>query len=504
MKNKFISLRVKILIILVVFSTLILLLAGTFVPYFTRNYLLELRKQRLLEQQTVVSSLLDDINQAKNPDSRIDLLKSEESFRFMDLSARSSEMCIWICIPVGDSSCATFQILQFGKTDSMGENYDQSSITISLSELEIIQNAYSGNNPSFYQSAFPSCFSENTLSLSFIKNLQNPIEFKDLTEDESILVFIHSPLNDLYSLTDNLMWVLFVIILLLYLLIWGLVFYLTAHVIDPVKKMQSVADSIKRGDFSQSVSIRQNDEIGQLAESINSMSSELSEIDTIQSDFITNISHDFRSPLTSIKGYVEAILDGTIDKDSQSKYLNIVLDETNRLTKMANNVLDLSKLQSGQIEIHPVPFNLNEMIIRLALGFEKRVDDRQIEMNLDFVQEKLICVADENLIERVVYNLLDNALKFTPQKGKITIETSIVSKKAFISVKDNGIGISEDSLPHIFERFHKGDKSRGRDRQGAGLGLTIVKQILNAHNENISVSSTVGKGTAFSFSLPLE
>lgn len=504
MKNKFISLRVKILVLLVLFCSVVLLVISFFVPALTRSYLIVQRKERLLEQQTIVSTLLDDLNKTQNKSSQFDLLRSDESFRFIDLTARSAKMCIWICIKNNDENNPTYQILQFGATNTSDAKGNNNSIPITQSELEIINNAYSMSSIQYFNSAFPSCFKENTLSLSFTKNISRPVDFKDPNLDNSVLVFIHSPLTDLYSLSNNLVWLLLIIILLIYLLIWGVAFYLTAHVIDPIKKMQAVADSIKRGDFSQTVSIKQNDEVGQLAESINSMSTELSEIDTIQSDFITNISHDFRSPLTSIKGYVEAILDGTIDQNNQYKYLNIVLDETNRLTKMANNVLDLSKLQSGQIEVHPTAFNLNEMIIRLALGFEKRVDDRQIKMNLDFSQDKLMCFADEGLIERVIYNLLDNAIKFTPQKGAITVETSIVSKKAYVTVKDNGIGISEESLPHIFERFHKGDKSRGKDRQGAGLGLTIVKQIINAHNEDIFVTSAVGEGTTFAFYLPLE
>ena len=259
--------------------------------------------------------------------------------------------------------------------------------------------------------------------------------------------------------------------------------------------MKKAAEAITKGDFSQEVHITSNDEVGELASSFNVMAKELQSVDTLQSDFIANISHDFRSPLTSIKGYVEAILDGTIPQEQYSKYLSIVLDEANRLTKMTNNILDLTKMENGQIELHRVNFDINEMIIKLALSLEQRFEEKKIHVDFQFIQEKLYVNADLDLIQRVVYNLLDNALKFTEEGDSITVETSIVARKAYIVVSDTGMGISEEVLPHIFERFHKGDKSRGKNKMGAGLGLAIVKQIMLTHHEDITVRSQVGEGT---------
>ena len=197
------------------------------------------------------------------------------------------------------------------------------------------------------------------------------------------------------------------------------------------------------------------------------------------------------------------MLDGTIPEDSYDKYLQIVLDEANRLTKMTNNVLDLTKMENGQITLNRQVFDINEMIVGLALSFEQRVEEKKIDIRFQFLQEKLFVNADLDLIQRVVYNLLDNALKFTETGDCITVETSIVGRKAHISVSDTGCGIDEASLPHVFDRFNKGDKSRGKNKMGTGLGLAIAKQIIVNHGEDISVSSHLGEGTKFSFTLPI-
>ena len=197
------------------------------------------------------------------------------------------------------------------------------------------------------------------------------------------------------------------------------------------------------------------------------------------------------------------MLDGTIPQDSYDKYLQIVLDEANRLTKMTNNVLDLTKMENGQIELNRRSFDINELIVGLALSFEQRVEDKKIQIQFQFIQEKLFVYADFDQIQRVIYNLLDNALKFTDEGDSITVETSIIGKKAHISVEDTGCGIEENALPHVFDRFNKGDKSRGKNKLGTCLGLAIAKQIIVNHGEDISVTSHLGEGTKFSFTLPL-
>ena len=269
--------------------------------------------------------------------------------------------------------------------------------------------------------------------------------------------------------------------------------------LTPVKQMTQAAQAISKGDFSQEVEVRSNDEIGQLEQAFNTMAKELQSVDTLQSDFIANISHDFRSPLTSIKGYVEAMLDGTIPQELFPKYLKVVLDEANRLTKMTNNVLDLTKMENGQIEMHIRPFDINESIVSIALTFEQRVNEKKIKMNFQFLQEKLYVSADPDLIERVIYNLLDNAIKFTPEGGRITLETEVKNDTAEITVRDSGSGVPPEDREKIFDRFFTADRAHTAGK-GTGLGLSICKRIMDMHGQSIRLLDTE-EGAAFRFTL---
>jgi signal transduction histidine kinase len=222
-----------------------------------------------------------------------------------------------------------------------------------------------------------------------------------------------------------------------------------------------------------------------------------------QRKFVSNVSHDFRSPLTSIKGYVEAILDGTIPYEMQDKYLNIILNETGRLTKLTSSLLELNNYDSRHSIMEIAPFDLNAIIKSTAASFEGTCSAKHLTIELVLTDTQMVVRANEGKIQQVLYNLLDNAIKFSPEDSVITIETTQRSDKVFVSVKDRGIGISRENLNKIWERFYKIDSSRGKDKKGTGLGLSIVKEIILAHNENINVISTEGVGTEFIFTLPV-
>ena len=214
------------------------------------------------------------------------------------------------------------------------------------------------------------------------------------------------------------------------------------------------------------------------------------------------MSHDFRSPLTSIKGYIEAILDGTIPYEMQDKYLNIILFETERLNKLTNSLLELNKFGShGKTILYMKSFDINYIIRMTALTFEGICREKHISIELILSGKTLFVTADMEKIQQVIYNLTDNAIKFSHPDSSITIETTEKNDKVFISVKDSGIGIPNDSLKKIWERFYKTDVSRGKDKRGTGLGLAIVREIIQAHDENINVISTEGVGTEFIFTL---
>ena len=275
----------------------------------------------------------------------------------------------------------------------------------------------------------------------------------------------------------------------------------TKVVYFPLKKITVAANEYAAGNLAHNIPITTHDEIGYLASTLNYMSSELNEMEQYQHNFIANVSHDFRSPLTSIKGYLEAILDGTIPQELYHKYLHIVISETERLNKLTQGMLTLNSLDSKGY-LTRTNFDINRTIKDTAATFEGTCSAKGITFDLTFADSIQMVYADLGKIQQVLYNLIDNAIKFSHEDSIIYIQTSIRYEKIFISVKDTGIGIPKDSQKKIFERFYKTDLSRGKDKKGTGLGLAIVKEIIQAHGENIDVVSTEGVGTEFIFSLP--
>ena len=244
------------------------------------------------------------------------------------------------------------------------------------------------------------------------------------------------------------------------------VYILTIH--RPLKQMLRSAAAYAEGAYETPIPVQQEDELGFLANVMNFMAHELDSLEEDQRKFISNISHDFRSPLTSIKGYAEAMADGTIPPGMQEKYLNIIVFESERLEK---------------------------------LTLEGRCQEKSLTFDLRLSETPLTVKADAAKIDQVLHNLIDNAIKFSNSNSAISIETTLRNGKVFVSVKDSGIGIPGGSLNKIWERFYKTDLSRGKDKKGTGLGLAIVREIIHAHHENINVISTEGVGTEFIFSL---
>lgn len=269
----------------------------------------------------------------------------------------------------------------------------------------------------------------------------------------------------------------------------------------PVYRMQKSAREYALGNYSMPICMNREDELGFLADTMDFMADSLKDHDEDQRKLISNISHDFRSPLTSIKGYIEAMLDGTIPFEMQEKYLNIVLRETERLTKLTSGLLTLNSMDPKQNRLCKSRFDINTVIKNTAATFEGTCTARNISIELLFTDWESYVYADMGKIQQVLYNLIDNAIKFSRPDSVITIETTMKYEKIFVSVRDTGVGIPKDSLKKIWERFYKTDASRGRDKKGTGLGLAIVKEIIQLHDENINVVSTEGVGTEFIFSL---
>ena len=268
--------------------------------------------------------------------------------------------------------------------------------------------------------------------------------------------------------------------------------------------LQIIQDAVvhyTNGDFDHEIDVKTNDEYRELANSIHLLADQHANLVEYQKNFIANISHDFRSPLTSIKGYAEAIKDGTIPYEIQGKYLNIILFETDRLANLTNDLLDLSNFENKGVHLSFTKFDITKMLKQSAMTFEGKCSQKNLKIRLSFPENTLIVYADKGKIQQVVHNLIDNAIKFSHPDGIIYVSVMERREKVLVSVRDTGIGIPKESISKVWERFYKTDLSRGKDKRGTGLGLSITKQIIAAHNENIKVSSTEGVGTEFVFSL---
>lgn len=281
--------------------------------------------------------------------------------------------------------------------------------------------------------------------------------------------------------------------------IFSILYFIT---VLPLEKLNKAALEYTKGNYSYPITVNTTDEFGTLATSLFFMAGEIRNLDNYQKKFVANISHDFRSPLTSIKGYAEALQDGTIPYEMKDKYLGIILFETERLTKLTGSLLTLNGFENKGILLEVTSFDINLIIKKTAETFEGICKNKKITLNLIFSNKTTLVDADMGKIQQVLYNLLDNAIKFSNQSSTIKISTQEKGDKVFVSVKDYGIGIPKESINKIWERFYKTDASRGKDKKGTGLGLSITKEIITAHNENINVISTQGVGTEFIFTLP--
>lgn len=316
-------------------------------------------------------------------------------------------------------------------------------------------------------------------------------------------VLIHKPMSQVTSYGDGFINISYLSMALIFLCSLVILAVFTGAVYLPIRKIARSAKSYAEGNFDNRIQIDTGGELGYMAASLNYMASELSSLENDQRKFIANVSHDFRSPLTSIKGYIEAIMDGTIPYEMQDKYLNIILVETERLNKLTQSMLELNKYGSHGAILDVSRFDINNIIKMTVQSFEGTCTRKKISFELILTGEELFVNADMSKIQQVLYNLIDNAIKFSNSGSVITIETTERNDKVFLSVKDTGVGIPKESLKKIWERFYKTDSSRGKDKKGTGLGLAIVKEIIQAHGENINVISTEGVGTEFIFTLPL-
>lgn len=329
--------------------------------------------------------------------------------------------------------------------------------------------------------------------------------FSPITSNYKIkgYVVILKPVRELKEQSNGYLTIMYITLVLLMLLSLIILIFFTEIIYIPLKKIIYATEQYADGNMHYEFSVDTNDEMGYLAGTLNYMANEIAASEDHQKKFVANVSHDFRSPLTSIRGYLEAMLDGTIPPEMHEKYINIVLNETSRLTKLTNSLLQLNNLNTKGMILEKTEFDINSVIRDTVATFEGLCEKKNICISLILVGERMIVIGDMSKLQQVLYNLIDNAIKFSHNNSTITIETREKKSKLCVSVKDTGIGIPKESQKLIFDRFYKTDLSRGKDKRGTGLGLSITKEIIHSHGENINVISTEGVGTEFIFTIPI-
>lgn len=279
------------------------------------------------------------------------------------------------------------------------------------------------------------------------------------------------------------------------------IFLSTKSVSNDIKRLNKGVNIVAKGNLDYEFTTNREDEIGELSRNFNQMIGELKHMEDSRRKFISDLSHDLRSPITSIKGYIVGVLDGTIPPEKWEKYLTIAREETDRLTKLINDILDLSKMQSGELSIQKGEFDIHELLLNVLDRFEERIEKKHAEVTFKLVEGEPNVIGDRDLIERVVYNLVDNAVKFVEESGTLELMTNEKENKILVGIRNTGTPIQAEKLAKIWQRFTKLDASRGLNKKSSGLGLAIVKEILDAHHEKIDVYSNEFLGVMFVFSL---
>lgn len=279
------------------------------------------------------------------------------------------------------------------------------------------------------------------------------------------------------------------------------VYFISERTIGPLKSMSKAAKSFASGKFDARVTVTGRDEVAELATAFNNMADSLSNLENMRRSFMANVSHDLRTPMTTISGFIDGILDGAIPAEKHEYYLNIIATEVRRLSRLVAQLLDISRMQAGERRFTMTVFDICEMARQILISFEATIDRKHLAVEFNCDDDTMLAYADRDSIYQILYNICDNGVKFSKEGGKFRISILERDKKVHVSVYNEGDGIPPEDLPYVFDRFYKSDKSRGLDKSGVGLGLYIAKTIIDAHNEKIVVRSVYGEYCEFEFTL---
>ncbi|WP_207753508.1 sensor histidine kinase [Sporosalibacterium faouarense] len=316
-------------------------------------------------------------------------------------------------------------------------------------------------------------------------------------------VFMHTPVYEIDETLHEVYKIILTSMAVALIIATLLIYYTSQRISKPLTEINSITKKIASGEFHKRLNIKSNDEIGQLSQSFNNMAKDLEKLEEMRKGFIADVSHELRSPLTLIKGYIKGLMDENLSDEKRNQYVKIIYGETERLTELINNLLDLSRMESGNYPLNIVSFDINELLRRNIIKFGNKLEEKNIDVDVDFQEDPLKVRGEMESISQVISNIIDNAIKFmnNDSEDKLMITSCIKNEKAYISIADTGLGIPNNEKENIWKRFYKGDKSRSRQIKGTGLGLSIVKEIIKNHGEDIWIESEVNKGTKFTFTL---
>ncbi len=462
------TLYLKILLAYVLFALFGFITVATFISNLTLEFCLRQEARELYHEAShIADTYASDLY---NADTTLDLVQSQLSSLsyYMDTE-------IWILNPSGRMIARSGDALDPNE-EFVIDNFDP-TVT----------------GKSYYtQGDFFDSFSENMLSV--IAPITSDYKTKGY-------IIIHEPVANIEAKANSMLNISYILLAVLLFLSLIILIFFTEFVYKPLRKIIEATEQYAVGNMHYELNLEGNDELGYLAASLTYMAQTVANSEDDQKKFVANVSHDFRSPLTSIRGFLVAMIDGTIPPEMHEHYLGVVLNETDRLTKLTNSLLSLNNLGVSGMLLQKSDFDINGVIRNVAASFEQTCRSKSIVLKLLLTGNILYVNADVDKIQQVLYNLVDNAIKFSSEQSFVEIETTEKGGKVLVSVKDTGIGIPRDDQKQIWERFYKTDLSRGKDKKGTGLGLSIVKEIIRAHSENITLVSTEGVGSKFTFTL---
>ncbi|MCR4596921.1 MAG: ATP-binding protein [Lachnospiraceae bacterium] len=464
------TLYLKFILAYIIFGFFGFVVVGSFVSSMITDHLTREKSEDLYREATIIANTY--ANDLYNSQTSLDTVSSQIS-----ALSRYIKSTIWIINPSGRMVLDSSKVLS-QDSEIIVENFDPA----------VTAGTY------YTQGDFFGSF--KTEMLSVIAPISSSLRINGY-------VVIHYPMYEVEKSSNEILNICYIMLIILFLLSLIILIFFTEMVYIPLKTITAATEQYASGNMHYEFSVDSEDEIGYLAATLSYMAGEIARSEDDQKKFVANVSHDFRSPLTSMHGYLEAMVDGTIPPEMHEKYLKIVLNETDRLTKLTNSLLTLNNLNTSGMLLDITDFDINDVIRNVTATFGGTCMERGISFDLILTGETMYVSADRGKIEQVLYNLCDNAVKFSHHDSAITIETTEKHNKVFVSVKDTGIGIPKDDIKNIWDRFYKSDLSRGKDKKGTGLGLSITKEIIRAHNEHINVISTEGVGTEFIFSLPI-